>query len=155
MAITYNIMKCRRGWGVYVRAISGEDLKAIAPHTKLSVARVKSGRIARKRSKQSAKNFIARLREEPIEVQRERLSSRWITVAPSSYKIVRVQNLKLFREVEEGRFIPQLTTFNRTYAESVALFYSQVREKQSFLRKTVTKYLKVPLENNVEHLNTI
>lgn len=156
MAITYNIAKCSRGgWGVYVRAVSGDDLKAIAPNNTSSVLRIKSGRLARKRSKQSAKNFIARLTQESAESQRARISDRWLKAAPSSYKIIRVQNLKLFREVEDGRFIPQLTTFNRVYAESASLFYSQVREKQSFLRKTVTKYLKVPLDTDIQSLNTI
>src|SRR3990172_10089240 len=137
MAITYIVGKCRRGWGVYVRAISGDELKALVPSTNLSVMRVKSGRLARKRSKQSAKNFIARLKEQSPSDQLHLLQNSWIKTAPAAYKVIRVQNLKLFREIENGRFIPQLTTFNRVYAESASLFYSQVREKQSFLRKTV------------------
>jgi NADH:ubiquinone oxidoreductase subunit E len=116
---------------------------------------VKSGRLARKRSKQSAKNFIQRLEALPRAEQQALISSRWIKVAPSQYKIVRVQTLHVFREVSDNRFIKQVTTINRPYAESVALFYSQVREKQSFLRKGVTFYLKLPLNTPEQQLNII
>lgn len=154
MAITYNVAKCRGGWGVYVRAVSGDDLRVIAPGSSLSVLRVKSGRIARKRSKLSAKNYINRLTSEPIEAQRERIMSRiWIKTAPHDYQVVKVQTLKLFRE-HAGHMIPTVNTINRSYAESVALHYAN-RGLKSFLRKTVTKYLKLPLNTDVSNLNKI
>jgi hypothetical protein len=155
MAITYNIAKCKGGYGVYIRAISGEDLLSLSPNSDVSVVRVTSGRLARKRSKQAAKNFIVRLKDEPAEVQRQRLLNTWIKIVPRDYKVVKVQNLKLFRETDNGEFIPLLSTANKNYAEHLALFYSGERNKQSFLRKTTTKHLKLPLNTNTDNLNEV
>lgn len=157
MAITYNIARCRKkkGWGVYLRAISGDDLKIIAPTCSASVVRVKSGRLARKRTKEAAKNYINRLKAEPIEAQRERLLSRtWIRLAPKAYKVVRVQNLRLYREMPSGTLLPSTISVNRSYLEKLALHYTE-RNLKSFLRKGVTKYLKLPLDTPTNNLNII
>jgi hypothetical protein len=127
----------------------------LSPDTSLSVVRVKSGRIARKRTRESAKNYIERLKREPIETQRLRLLNTWIKIAPSNYKILKVQNLRLFREVSQERYIPLFTTINKNYAENVALHYSQSLNKKSFLRKTKTSYVKLPLDTPDDNLNKI
>lgn len=151
--ITYNVAKCgRKQWGVYVRAISGDDLKSLVPTTVEKVVRVTSGRLARKRSKQSAKNFIERLKQLSSEEQRRLLQKVWIKKAPRDYKIVKVQNLRLFRE-HEGQMIPLFSTINRTYAEKIALYYAEERGVQSFLRKTTTSHLKLPLNTDTSNLN--
>lgn len=155
MAITYNIAKCKKGWGVYVRAISGDELKTLVPTIDRSVVRVTSGRLARKRSQQSAKFLISRIAKESSEEQINRLRNVWIKIAPRDYKVIRVQNLKVIRETDSGSLIPQLTTTNKTYAEKVALFYSLERNKKSFLRKTTTKYIKVPYNTDTSNLNEI
>jgi hypothetical protein len=155
MAITFNIAKCKNGWGVYVRAISGDDLKFLSPSTEASVVRVTSGRLARKRSKQSAKNYITKIQNQSFEEQHRLLSNTWIKIAPSEYQVIRVQNLRLFREISPDKYIPLFTTVNKTYAEKVALYYPTERDKQSFLRKTTTKYIKLPLNINTDNLNKI
>lgn len=155
MAITYNIAKCKNGYGIYVRALSGQDLLSIAPNCTETVARVTSGRLARKRSVLSAKNFIRRIKAEPAEIQHERIRNVWIKLAPRDYKVVKVQNLRLYREFDGGRMLPILSTIDKPYAEKMALYYSQERDKKSFLRKTTTKHLKLPLNTDTKNLNEI
>jgi hypothetical protein len=144
MAITYNIAKCRNGWGVYARAISGIELRTLVPTTVESVLRVKSGRLARKRSKQAAKSFVSRIMREPPAQQIGRLQSTWLTLAPHDYQIVSVPRFTVFREFE-GQTLSTLTTTDLNYAETVALHFAE-RGLRSFLRRGVTQHLKLPLK---------
>lgn len=93
--------------------------------------------------------------QESVEERRRRLTNVWIKSAPRDYKIVKVQNLRLFREIDKnGKMIPTFVTHNREYIESVALYYAE-REVETFLRKGVTKSLKLPLDTDVSNLNKL
>ena len=146
MAVTYNVAKCRRGWGVYVRAISGDDLKILTPSTNLSVARVTSGRLARKRSKLSAKNFIKRISAESRGDQIARLKNSWIKIAPSHYQVIPISNLRFYRQLPaSGEFVHTFSTTSRAYAENASLFYAE-RNIETFFKVGVTRHIKLPLK---------
>jgi hypothetical protein len=150
MAVTFIVSPCKKGYGVYVRALSGLALKELGyklaelSPTDLENASgipVFSDRLTRKGTKEGAENVIKRLSYlaeiEVIEIIR-RLFLRPIT---KNYKLAKLQYYRLHWDYK-GTDISPLTTQNKAHIESLAVAYSEQNSK-SKLVKTVARTVKV------------
>lgn len=144
MAVTFNIAKCKKGYGVYVRALSGFHLDhlrwkfpGITPDT--TVIHTKSDRIARKRNKLAAKRYINKLKESPDILSL--LDRLFIKEIPKESIIVKLQYYRLNRKIN-GYYIKQVQSFNISYIQSLSLEYAETGINTT-ISKAFKRYHKI------------
>lgn len=158
MAITYNIAKCNDGYGIYMRAISGQELKALAfrvPEITITdkniillnglplkgAMAVISDRISRKKTIEQANKALKKLKALPFERQIEICKKRFFKPVEKDFKIAKLQYTRLSWQ-HGNKWITPFTTQNIVQAEKLAMDYAQNGTKAK-LTKTVGKNQKL------------
>ncbi len=150
MAITYNVSKCPKGFGVYVRALSGnelQELRDLMPELGDSVVSggipVSSGRLTRKPTELQALKALKNIASKSIPDQIAKI--RKVTLRPltKENEVIKLNYFQLHREFgKKGDTIKHFTTQDKGFAESVATQYAE-RGVNATLHKTIGRTLKL------------